>query len=154
MRRDRQQKGFGAGDLADVVPVDDGDEPAVAMVLGVLLLGAEPQASVPTALFLGIILAVMVRAVIELAKTLCGARLGKRRAQARRARLRRPTVRSVVNCSDRVDDRRYGRRPFLGLLVVVIADELSWRQCSPPGIAPRSGQHLGDDLAATVEGLA
>ena len=43
-------------------------EPAVAMVLGVLLLGENLKVSVPTAMFLGIVLAIMVRAVIELAK--------------------------------------------------------------------------------------
>ncbi|MCH5644939.1 DMT family transporter [Gordonia sp. ABSL49_1] len=63
-----QQKGFGAGDLQTSFPSMTVMEPAVAMVLGVLLLGENLKVSVPTALFLGIILAVMVRAVIELAK--------------------------------------------------------------------------------------
>lgn len=63
-----QQKGFGAGDLQTSFPSMTVMEPAVAMVLGVLLLGENLKVSVPTAMFLGIVLAIMVRAVIELAK--------------------------------------------------------------------------------------
>ncbi|MDL9936541.1 DMT family transporter [Gordonia sp. ABSL1-1] len=63
-----QQKGFGAGDLQTSFPSMTVMEPAVAMVLGVLLLGESLAVSVPTALFLGIVLAVMIRAVVELAK--------------------------------------------------------------------------------------
>ncbi|SKZ27791.1 Uncharacterised protein [Mycobacteroides abscessus subsp. abscessus] len=44
-------------------------EPAVAMALGVVLLGENLKVSVPTALFLGIVLAAMVRSVVELAKS-------------------------------------------------------------------------------------
>ena len=43
-------------------------EPAVSMALGVILLGENLKVSVPTALFLGIVLAAMVRSVVELAK--------------------------------------------------------------------------------------
>ncbi|WP_055474530.1 DMT family transporter [Gordonia sp. HS-NH1] len=63
-----QQMGFGAGDLQTSFPSMTVAEPAVAMVLGVLLLGENLKVSVPTALFLGIVLAIMVRAVCELAK--------------------------------------------------------------------------------------
>ncbi|MCR5979753.1 hypothetical protein GDN83_18765 [Gordonia jinghuaiqii] len=63
-----QQMGFGAGDLQTSFPSMTVAEPAVAMVLGVLLLGENLQVSVPTAMFLGIILAIMIRAVCELAK--------------------------------------------------------------------------------------
>ncbi|GAC67881.1 hypothetical protein GS4_11_01500 [Gordonia soli NBRC 108243] len=63
-----QQKGFGAGDLQTSFPAMTVMEPAVAMVLGVILLGENLKVSVMTAVFLGVVLAVMVRAVIELAK--------------------------------------------------------------------------------------
>lgn len=63
-----QQKGFGAGDLQTSFPAMNVMEPAVAMVLGVILLGENLKVSVPTALFLGIVLAVMIRSVVELAK--------------------------------------------------------------------------------------
>lgn len=63
-----QQLGFAAGDLQTSFPSMTVAEPAVAMVLGVLLLGENLKVSVPTALFLGVVLAVMIRAVSELAK--------------------------------------------------------------------------------------
>ncbi len=63
-----QQRGFGAGDLQTSFPAMNVMEPAVAMVLGMVVLGEQIKVSVPTALFLGIVLALMVRAVIELAK--------------------------------------------------------------------------------------
>ncbi|ASR04707.1 hypothetical protein GCWB2_19670 [Gordonia rubripertincta] len=63
-----QQLGFGAGDLQTSFPSMTVAEPAVAMVLGVLLLGENLNVSVPTAMFLGIVLAIMIRAVCELAK--------------------------------------------------------------------------------------
>lgn len=63
-----QQRGFGAGDLQTSFPAMNVMEPAVAMVLGVLLLGENIKVSPQTALLLGIVLAVMIRAVIELAK--------------------------------------------------------------------------------------
>lgn len=64
-----QQKGFGAGDLQTSFPAMNVMEPAVAMALGVVLLGENLKVSVPTALFLGIVLAAMVRSVVELAKS-------------------------------------------------------------------------------------
>lgn len=63
-----QQKGFGAGDLQTSFPAMNVMEPAVAMALGVILLGENLKVSVPTAMFLGIVLALMIRSVIELAK--------------------------------------------------------------------------------------
>lgn len=63
-----QQRGFGAGDLQTSFPAMNVMEPAVAMVLGVVLLGENLKVSTTTALFLGLVLAVMIRAVIELAK--------------------------------------------------------------------------------------
>ncbi|MEO9327896.1 DMT family transporter [Gordonia aurantiaca] len=63
-----QQLGFAAGDLQTSFPSMTVAEPAVAMVLGVLLLGENLKVSVPTALFLGVVLALMIRAVSELAK--------------------------------------------------------------------------------------
>ncbi|MGW5522449.1 DMT family transporter [Gordonia sp. NPDC003950] len=63
-----QQKGFGAGDLQTSFPAMNVMEPAVAMVLGVVLLGENLKVSTTTALFLGVVLAVMIRAVVELAK--------------------------------------------------------------------------------------
>ena len=63
-----QQLGFGAGDLQTSFPSMTVAEPAVAMVLGDLLLGENHNVSVPTALYHGIVLAIMVRAVCELAK--------------------------------------------------------------------------------------
>ncbi|GAA1479748.1 DMT family transporter [Gordonia sinesedis] len=75
-----QQRGFGAGDLQTSFPAMNVMEPAVAMVLGVVLLGENLKVSVPTALFLGIVLAIMIRSVIELAKlsAVRGERLGRR----------------------------------------------------------------------------
>ena len=64
-----QQRGFGAGDLQTSFPAMNVMEPAVAMALGVVLLGENLKVSVPTALFLGIVLAAMVRSVVELAKS-------------------------------------------------------------------------------------
>ena len=63
-----QQRGFGAGDLQTSFPAMNVMEPAVAMVLGIALLGENIKVSTSTALFLGIVLAIMVKAVIELAK--------------------------------------------------------------------------------------
>ncbi|MFT3900950.1 MAG: DMT family transporter [Gordonia sp. (in: high G+C Gram-positive bacteria)] len=63
-----QQRGFGAGDLQTSFPAMNVMEPAVAMALGLLVLGERIEVSVPTALFLGVVLAVMIRAVLELAK--------------------------------------------------------------------------------------
>ena len=63
-----QQKGFGAGDLQTSFPAMNVMEPAVAMALGIVLLGENLKVSVPVALLLGVILAMMVRAVVELAK--------------------------------------------------------------------------------------
>lgn len=63
-----QQKGFGAGDLQTSFPAMNVMEPAVAMMLGIVLLGENLDVPVPVALLLGIILAVMVRAVVELAR--------------------------------------------------------------------------------------
>lgn len=63
-----QQRGFGAGELQTSFPAMTVMEPVVAMALGVLLLGENVQVSVPTALFLGIVLAATIRAVVELAK--------------------------------------------------------------------------------------
>ncbi len=63
-----QQKSFCAGDLQTSFPAMTVAEPAVAMVLGVLLLGENLKVSVPTALFLGVVLALTMRSVVELAK--------------------------------------------------------------------------------------
>ena len=63
-----QQRGFGAGDLQTSFPAMNVMEPAVAMALGLLVLGEEIKVGVTTALFLGIVLALMIRAVIELAR--------------------------------------------------------------------------------------
>ncbi|MFT4201071.1 DMT family transporter [Gordonia sp. (in: high G+C Gram-positive bacteria)] len=63
-----QQRGFGAGDLQTSFPAMNVMEPAVAMALGLLVLGEEVKVSVHTALFLGFVLALMIRAVLELAK--------------------------------------------------------------------------------------
>ncbi|HCS58852.1 MAG TPA: hypothetical protein DIW80_18140 [Gordonia polyisoprenivorans] len=63
-----QQKGFGAGDLQTSFPAMNVMEPAVAMALGVVLLGENLKVSTTTALFLGVVLAVMIRSVVELAK--------------------------------------------------------------------------------------
>ncbi|MFW0783871.1 DMT family transporter [Gordonia sp. CPCC 206044] len=63
-----QQRAFGAGELQTSFPALTVMELAVSMALGVLLLGENLKVSVPTALFLGVVLAVMVRAVLELAK--------------------------------------------------------------------------------------
>ncbi|GED98700.1 DMT family transporter [Gordonia crocea] len=63
-----QQRGFGAGDLQTSFPAMNVMEPAVAMALGMLVLGEEIKVSVKTALFLGIVLALMIRSVTELAK--------------------------------------------------------------------------------------
>lgn len=79
-----QQRGFGAGDLQTSFPAMNVMEPAVAMVLGVVLLGENLKVSVPTALFLGIVLAIMIRSVIELAKlsAVRGERIGRRAGAA------------------------------------------------------------------------
>jgi len=79
-----QQKGFGAGDLQTSFPAMNVMEPAVSMALGVVLLGENLKVSVPTALFLGIVLAAMVRAVVELAKA-SAVRGEEREAQRRDA---------------------------------------------------------------------
>ncbi|GAB09080.1 hypothetical protein GOARA_027_00430 [Gordonia araii NBRC 100433] len=63
-----QQRGFGAGDLQTSFPAMNVMEPAVAMALGMLVLGEEIKVSVTTALFLGVVLALMIRAVLELAR--------------------------------------------------------------------------------------
>ncbi|WP_124710448.1 DMT family transporter [Gordonia insulae] len=63
-----QQRAFGAGELQTSFPALTVVELAVSMGLGVALLGENLSVSVPTALFLGVVLAVMVRAVLELAK--------------------------------------------------------------------------------------
>lgn len=81
-----QQRGFGAGDLQTSFPAMNVMEPAVAMALGVVLLGENLKVSVPTALFLGIVLAAMVRSVVELAKS------SAVRGEERDAQLRESTV--------------------------------------------------------------
>lgn len=63
-----QQRGFGAGDLQTSFPAMNVMEPAVAMVLGVVLLGENLKVSPLTGVFLGVVLMVMIRSVIELAK--------------------------------------------------------------------------------------
>ncbi|WP_277615079.1 DMT family transporter [Gordonia aquimaris] len=63
-----QQRAFGAGELQTSFPALTVMELAVSMALGVALLGENLKVSVPTALFLGAVLAVMVRAVLELTK--------------------------------------------------------------------------------------
>ncbi|WAC56680.1 DMT family transporter [Gordonia sp. SL306] len=63
-----QQRAFGAGELQTSFPALTVIELAVSMGLGVVLLGENLNVSVPTALFLGVVLALMVRAVLELAK--------------------------------------------------------------------------------------
>ncbi|HNP57618.1 DMT family transporter [uncultured Gordonia sp.] len=63
-----QQRGFGAGDLQTSFPAMNVMEPAVAMALGLIVLGEDIKVSVKTALFLGIVLALMIRAVVELAR--------------------------------------------------------------------------------------
>ncbi|MFT4125032.1 MAG: DMT family transporter [Gordonia sp. (in: high G+C Gram-positive bacteria)] len=63
-----QQRGFGAGDLQTSFPAMSVTEPAVAMILGVVMLGENIKVAPPTALLLGLVLSVMIRAVIELAK--------------------------------------------------------------------------------------
>lgn len=63
-----QQRAFGAGELQTSFPALTVVELAVSMALGVVVLGENLNVSVPTAVFLGIVLAVMVRAVLELAK--------------------------------------------------------------------------------------
>ncbi|MFT4043401.1 MAG: DMT family transporter [Gordonia sp. (in: high G+C Gram-positive bacteria)] len=63
-----QQKGFGAGDLQTSFPAMNVMEPAVSMALGIVLLGENVKVSVPTAMFLGIVLGLMIRSVIELAQ--------------------------------------------------------------------------------------
>lgn len=64
-----QQRGFGAGDLQTSFPAMVVMEPVVSMILGIVLLGENLKVSSATALFLGIILAVLARSVIELAKS-------------------------------------------------------------------------------------
>lgn len=63
-----QQRGFGAGELQTSFPAMTVTELAASMVLGIALLGESIAVSVRTALFLGLVLALMVRAVLELAK--------------------------------------------------------------------------------------
>lgn len=63
-----QQRGFGAGDLKTSFPAMNVMEPAVAMVLGIILLGEDLSVSVSTAVILGLVLAIMIKAVIELAQ--------------------------------------------------------------------------------------
>ncbi|WP_211600652.1 DMT family transporter [Gordonia effusa] len=64
-----QQRGFGAGDLQTSFPAMVVMEPVVSMILGIVLLGEDLKVSTMTALFLGVILAILARSVIELAKT-------------------------------------------------------------------------------------
>ncbi len=63
-----QQRGFGAGDLQTSFPAMVVMEPVVSMILGIVLLGEDLRVSTSTALFLGVILAILARSVIELAK--------------------------------------------------------------------------------------
>lgn len=63
-----QQRAFGAGELQTSFPALTVMELIVSMALGVLLLGENLHVSVPTAIFLGLVLAVMVRSVLELTK--------------------------------------------------------------------------------------
>lgn len=63
-----QQRGFGAGDLQTSFPAMNVMEPATSMALGMLVLGEQIRVSVTTALFLGVVLALMIRSVVELAK--------------------------------------------------------------------------------------
>lgn len=63
-----QQRGFGAGDLQTSFPAMVVMEPVVSMILGIVLLGENVKVSTMTALFLGIILAILARSVVELAK--------------------------------------------------------------------------------------
>ncbi|GED99768.1 hypothetical protein nbrc107696_02150 [Gordonia spumicola] len=63
-----QQRGFGSGDLQTSFPAMNVMEPAVAMVLGVVLLGENIAVGLPAAVVLGTILALSVVAVVKLAQ--------------------------------------------------------------------------------------
>ncbi len=63
-----QQRAFGANELQTSFPALTVMELAVSMTLAVLLLGENLSVSAPTALFLGVVLAGMIRAVLELAR--------------------------------------------------------------------------------------
>ncbi|MGB6125939.1 MAG: DMT family transporter [Gordonia sp. (in: high G+C Gram-positive bacteria)] len=63
-----QQRGFGAGDLQTSFPAMNVMEPAVAMALGVALLGENIYVTVPTAAFLCIVAVVASIAVVKLAQ--------------------------------------------------------------------------------------
>lgn len=63
-----QQRAFGAGELQTSFPAMNVMEPAVAMVLGVVLLGENIYVSPPVAVMLAIVLGVMVVAVVKLAQ--------------------------------------------------------------------------------------
>lgn len=63
-----QQRGFGAGELQTSFPALTVTELVASMALGIALLGENISVSVSTALFLGLVLAAVVRAVLELAK--------------------------------------------------------------------------------------
>ncbi|MGB3304508.1 DMT family transporter [Gordonia sp. (in: high G+C Gram-positive bacteria)] len=63
-----QQRGFGAGDLQTSFPAMNVMEPAVAMALGVALLGENIYVTVPTAAFLCIVAVVAGIAVVKLAQ--------------------------------------------------------------------------------------
>ncbi|MGV9712156.1 DMT family transporter [Gordonia sp. NPDC003424] len=63
-----QQRGFGAGELQTSFPALTVTELVASMALGIALLGENIAVSVPTALFLGVVLAAIVRAVLELAR--------------------------------------------------------------------------------------
>ncbi|MCF8605442.1 DMT family transporter [Gordonia sp. HY442] len=63
-----QQRAFGAGDLQTSFPAMNVMEPAVAMVLGVALLGETLKVGVPATILLAAILALSVVAVVKLAR--------------------------------------------------------------------------------------
>ena len=62
-----QQRGFGAGDLQTSFPSMNVMEPAVAMALGVVLLGENIRVGVPSAILLAAVMALAVVAVVKLA---------------------------------------------------------------------------------------
>lgn len=63
-----QQRGFGSGDLQTSFPAMNVMEPAVAMVLGVVLLGENITVGLPATIVLALILALSVVAVVKLAQ--------------------------------------------------------------------------------------
>ena len=63
-----QQRGFGSGDLQTSFPAMNVMEPAVAMILGVVLLGENIRVGLPATILLGLILGLSVVAVVKLAK--------------------------------------------------------------------------------------